>query len=190
MVCRRVCDVCDPPWMSSNGMERERETMPATAMSLKAPRIAEHEGMTIAGLAQRYSLQTKGAIPALWQRFVPYLGSIAGQVGSDTYGVCFGYQPDGTFNYLCGVQVTAGQTLPAEFTAVEIPHKTFAVFAHTEHISVIGATWLAICEEWLPSSGCTLEGEPNFELYTDAFDPSSGCGLVEIWIPLKAGTAA
>ena len=164
--------------------------MSQTAVGVKAPRIAEHAGMTVAGLAERYSPQTKGAIPALWQRFVPYLGGIPGQMGPDMYGVCTGYEPDGSFHYLCGVRVAAGQILPVGLTSVEIPHQTFAIFTHTGHISGISATWTAIFAEWLPSSGCSLEVEPNFEVYSEAFDPQSGVGLVEIWIPLKAGTAA
>ena len=47
----------------------------------------------------------------------------------------------------------------------------------------------AIFSQWLPAAGCTLEVEPNFEVYTDQFDPHTGTGLVEIWIPLKAGSA-
>ena len=164
--------------------------MPPMGMGLKAPRIAEHAGMTVAGLAQRYSPQTKGAIPALWQRFGPYIGRIPGQLGRDTYGVCARYEPEGSFQYLCGVQVEAGRSLPAGLTSVEIPRQTFAVFDHAGHISGISATWKAIFAEWLPSSGCSLEVEPNFEAYREAFDTQSGMGLVEIWIPLKAGTAA
>lgn len=164
--------------------------MPDTATILTAPRIAKHAGMTVAGLAERYSPQTSGAIPALWRRFGPIMRDIPGQVGANTYGVCFGFEPDGSFNYLCGVQVAPGQALPAGLTSVEIRNQTFAVFDHTGHISGISATWKAIFGEWLPSSGCSLEVEPQFEVYSEAFDPQSGMGLVEIWIPLKAGTAA
>lgn len=80
--------------------------------------------------------------------------------------------------------------VPDALTAVEIPRKIFAVFSHSGHISGLPETWRAIFAEWLPTSGCTLEVEPNFERYTEAFDPSTGTGLVEIWIPLKAGPAS
>jgi AraC family transcriptional regulator len=161
-----------------------------SAIELKPPRFAEHEPMVIAGLSQRFSLQTKTQIAALWQRFVPYLGHIPGQLGSTSYGICLNYQPDGSFEYLCGVQIAGSPPLPAELKTVEIPRANYAVFLHSGHISAIGVTWQAIFQQWLPVSGCTLEGEPNFEVYADDFDPRSGIGLVEIWVPLKAGTAA
>jgi len=163
--------------------------MQQTAIDLKPARLAVHEPIVVAGLTERYSPLTKERIPALWQRFVPHLGSIPGQLGTETYGVCYGYRADGSFEYRCGVQIAEAVALAAELIAIEIPHANYAVFAHTGHISTIGATWQAIFQQWLPASGCTLEGEPNFELYTDQYDPPSGTGLVEIWIQLKAGTA-
>jgi len=164
--------------------------MEQVKIELSPPRFAEHPAVSVAGLSQRYDQQTKHQIPALWQRFVPYMGNIPGEVGSTSYGLCRNYGAGGSFDYVCAVQVAGSPSLPAELTTVEIPRTTYAVFAHTEHISAIGLTWMAIFSQWLPVSGCTLEGEPNFEVYTDQFDPRSGTGLVEIWIPLKAGNAA
>ncbi len=159
-------------------------------MHLTPPRFAEHPAITVAGLSQRYDRQTKAQIPALWQRFVPYMGNIPGQVGSTSYGLCHNYGADGSFDYLCAVHVTGSPSLPAELSTFEIPHGIYAVFSHTEHISTLHLTWQAIFSQWLPASGCTLEEEPNFEVYTNQFDPRSGTGLVEIWIPLKEGPAA
>jgi AraC family transcriptional regulator len=163
--------------------------MNQAAIELSPPRLAEHPAIVVAGLAHRYDQRTKSQIAALWQRFGPsYMGKIPGQVGSTSYGVCYNYGSDGSFDYLCAVQVNGSPSLPVELTAAEIPATRYAVFSHTEHISTIGLTWMAIFSEWLPASGCTLKGEPNFEVYTDLFDPLSGTGLVEIWIPLKEET--
>jgi AraC family transcriptional regulator len=162
--------------------------MQQAAIELKPIRFAGRESIVVAGLTERYTPLTKVQIPVLWQRFVPWLGDIPERAGEETFGVCFNYGTDGSFGYLAGVRVTEAVSLPTELTAIEIPAATYAVFAHTGPVSTIGATWQAIFHQWLPASGCTLEGEPNFELYTDQFDPRTGTGLVEIWVPLKAGT--
>jgi AraC family transcriptional regulator len=164
--------------------------MDQVKMNLMPSRFSEHPAIDVAGLSQRYNRQTKHQIPALWQRFVPYLGSIPGRCGGTSFGLCHNYGADGSFDYLCGVHVAGSPTLPAQLTTVKIPRKTYAVFSHTGHISNLHLMWQAIFSEWLPVSGCTLEEEPNFEVYTDRFDPRSGTGLVEIWIPLKEGIAA
>ena len=164
--------------------------MDQPAVHLTPPRFAEHPAIVVAGLSQRYDQQTKHQIAALWQRFVPYMGNVPGQVGRTSYGLCRNYGAGGSFDYLSAVQVAGSPSLPAELSTFEIPRGIYAVFSHTEHISTIGHTWMAIFSEWLPASGCTLEEEPNFEVYTDHFDPRSGTGLVEIWIPLKEGPAA
>jgi AraC family transcriptional regulator len=164
--------------------------MQETPNTPQAPRFADHAPIIIAGMVDRYNQKTKGKIPQLWRRFVPYLGSIPDQVGNDTYGVCYNFGPDDSFDYLCGVQVAGSKSVPDGLTAVEIPRKTFAVFSHTGHISGLPATWQAIFADWLPASGCTLDVEPQFERYTEAFDLQTGTGLVEIWIPMKAGPAS
>jgi AraC family transcriptional regulator len=44
--------------------------------------------------------------------------------------------------------------------------------------------------EWLPTSGyeaATSPGAPDFfERYTEEFDPRTGMGGIEVWIPIKA----
>lgn len=164
--------------------------MQAIMSTLQIPRFADLAPIIVAGLADRYNRKTKGSIPQLWQRFAPCIGTIEGRVGSDTFGVCYNCGPDGSFDYLCGVQVAGSRSVPDGMTAVEIPRRSFVVFSHRGHVSHLSATWQAIFSDWLPTSGCTLDEEPNFERYAEAFDPVAGTGLVEIWIPLKAGPAS
>jgi AraC family transcriptional regulator len=38
---------------------------------------------------------------------------------------------------------------------------------------------------WLPASGLKLADAPNFERYDDNFDPLTGNGGLEIWVPVK-----
>jgi len=59
------------------------------------------------------------------------------------------------------------------------------VFTHKGHISTIRRTISTIWNNWLPSSGYTVADAPTFERYDEKFDPVSGNGGFEIWVPLK-----
>jgi len=60
------------------------------------------------------------------------------------------------------------------------------VFSHREHVSTVGRTWNSIWNTWLPASGQAPADAPSFERYDEKFDPLSGMGGFEIWLPLKA----
>jgi AraC family transcriptional regulator len=45
-------------------------------------------------------------------------------------------------------------------------------------------TWRAFLETWLPASGLMAADAPDFERYDADFDPRTGMGGVEIWVPL------
>lgn len=142
--------------------------------------------LLVAGIAQRYTCETSAGIPAQWQRFVPYLGTVPGQIGEVTYGVRCNIDEDGDFDYICGVAVTGFSNLSSEWSRVRIPAQKYAVFSHDEHISTIRSTWITIWHTWLPESGHELVDAPDFERYSEQFDSRTGIGGLEIWIPIKA----
>jgi AraC family transcriptional regulator len=69
---------------------------------------------------------------------------------------------------------------------VRIAAQRYAVFTHAEHISTIRRTIKTIWNKWLPESDHQLADAPNFERYGEAFDPRTGLGGLEIWIPIRA----
>ena len=153
--------------------------------SLEAPRFANGKPLLIAGLGERYNCETSRAIPAQWQRFGLHIGNIPGQIGSISYGVCCNTDDDGNFDYICGVEVSSFSDLPKEFARVRLPERRYAVFTHRDHISTIRRTVNTIWNKWLPDSGHKVADAPDFERYSDSFDPQSGTGGVEIWIPIE-----
>lgn len=156
----------------------------ALLADLEPPRFENLGTLLIAGLSERYEYGAIDGIPAQWRRFAPSIGHIPGQVGSATYGVCRG---DGTgMEYICGVEVSGFGDVPAELTRVRIPAQRYAVFTHRNHISEIRRTWLTILNKWLPESGLQAANTPEFERYGEEFDPRTGNGGLEIWIPLRA----
>ncbi len=164
----------------------EPMTMDETVLPRIEPvRFENAKPMLIAGLSQRYTCDSSKNIPAQWQRFGPYIGSVPHQVGKIAYGVCCNTDDEGNFDYICGVEVSDFSDLPKEFTRLRLAAQRYAVFAHRDHISTIRRTVNSIWNKWLPESKHHAADAPNFERYGPEFDPRSGNGGLEIWIPLK-----
>src|SRR5882762_5684874 len=159
------------------------ETLLAT---LEPPRFENFKTLLIAGLSERYTSETCANIPAQWQRFAPHLGHIPGQVGHTAYGVICNSDDAGNTEYICGVEVSDFSRLPAEFSRLRIPEQRYAVFAHRDHIAAIRRTWFTIWNKWLPESGHQVVEAPEFERYGEEFDPRTGTGGLEIWIPIQS----
>jgi AraC family transcriptional regulator len=153
--------------------------------NLPPPRFEDGQTLLIAGLGARYDNQTMAGIPAQWQRFAPHLGHIPGQQGPATYGVVCNGDGEGNIDYIAGVAVADFQDLPADFARIRIPACRYAVFTHAGHISTIRQTWNTIWGQWLPGSGLEAADAPDFERYGESFDPQTGAGGFEIWLPVK-----
>jgi AraC family transcriptional regulator len=152
---------------------------------LEQPRLEEGRVILVAGLGERYTFDTNQGIPFLWQRFVPYIGHIEGQVGSATYGVCCNMDGTGSFEYIAGVEVRDFSELPPEFRRIRIPQQRYAVFRHRGHVATIRSTVYTIWNKWLPRSGYALADSPDYEFYGEDFDGQTGTGHIEIWLPIK-----
>jgi AraC family transcriptional regulator len=152
--------------------------------TLEPPRFENGKTLLIAGLSERYDCDSSKAIPAQWQRFMPYIGNIPGQIGRTAYGVCCNSDEEGNFDYICGVEVADFSELPPELARLRIPARRYAVFTHRDHISTIRRTVNTIWNKWLPESGYEVADAPDFERYGAEFNPETGTGGVEIWIPL------
>jgi AraC family transcriptional regulator len=161
--------------------------MDSTALDhLKPPRFETSKPLLVAGLGERITHDNQGAgIPNQWQRFHQSVDNIPGRIGKVAYGVCCNGDDAGNFDYIAGVEVTDFSDLPREFSRVRIPEQKYAVFTHSEHISTIRRTVNTIWNHWLPISGMKAADAPNFERYDEKFNPMTGDGGLEIWIPVK-----
>jgi AraC family transcriptional regulator len=161
--------------------------MDSTAFGeIASPRFENAKAMLVAGLGERISQETSAGIPGLWQRFHQHVQDLPGRVGPVAYGVCCNGDDTGNFDYVAGVEVAAFSDLPREFSRVRIPAQRYVVFTHTEHISSIRRTVNTIWNRWLPTSGHIVADAPNFERYDEKFDPVTGNGGLEIWVPIKS----
>jgi AraC family transcriptional regulator len=156
--------------------------------NLQAPRFETGKAMLVAGVGERYNHANGGtaAIPGQWQRYHQKVDEIPDRVGNVAYGVCCNGDDSGNFDYIAGVEVSDFSNLPREFSRVRIPAQRYAVFRHSEHISTIRRTVNTIWNHWLPESGLCVADAPNFERYDEKFDPATGSGGLEIWVPVKS----
>ena len=131
------------------------------------------------------------------RRIVPYGGGTWAIVNTDgsterikalsgrffDLGLCFGFQPDGSDDYMCAVEWDGGDV--EGFDRFTYPAATWLIFEAKGKISdnVLNETWSRINEEFLPGSKyekCTATIE-RYVVWNEAEDLCT----VEIWIPVE-----
>ena len=167
---------------------QEPITMISTALDhIDPPRIATGKAFLVAGIGERYNHAngSTAGIPSQWHDYHEQCANIPRQLGKLAYGVCCNGDDAGNFDYIAGVEVADFSDLPREFARVRIPEQKYVVFTHTDHISTIRRTVNTIWNRWLPQSGMKVADAPNFERYDESFNPSTGHGGLEIWVPVR-----
>ncbi len=155
-------------------------------IDLPSPRFVDGKDLLVAGICRRHNGHTAPAgIPAQWRRFASLLHRIPGRLEGVTYGVRCNADDHGNLDYVCAVEVADLAKLPAEFYRLHIPAQHYAVFTHRANVSDVRRSFHAIWNQWLPRSGCDLVDAPDFERYDARFDPRTGEGELEIWVPLR-----
>jgi AraC family transcriptional regulator len=159
------------------------------------PRIVRRPALHLVGMRGRFARDTTSQIPALsqipelWGRFAPRMAGIAGRRDRETsYGVCAAGKDErgvDALEYTAAVEVEALTPPPADMVSMTLPAATYAVFTHTGPIAGIGATWDAIHDRWLPAAGLTKTDAPDFETYDERWDPATGTGPVDIYVPIR-----
>ncbi len=155
-------------------------------VAVDAPRIEDLQQMTVTGLAVDTTFENAGTdIPPLWAKLNARADEIRA-VGKASFGVCFSVDAGTSdFSYLAGFETTQGEQAPTGMKTVDVPPGRYAVFTHRGHISGIGQTTFTIWNKSLPDLGLTTRPAPDFERYDRRFNPETGQGEVEIWIPVE-----
>lgn len=158
-----------------------------TATRLDEPTLADRGPMLFAGIGQRYEYgPAMDGIPAQWQRFQPLIGHVpSGKDDGSAYGVVTAADENG-FDYVCAVEVRDFSGADASMARVRVAAQRYAIFARGDHISNMRNVIGAIMKDWLPNSGREMADAPMIEYYGPEFDPVTGNGGWEIWIPLKS----
>lgn len=155
-----------------------------------APTRFERSGpLKLVGIRRRFTEATRDQIPQLWHEVGPHFGKIPNQSGDVGYGVCFSGPADGEIEYMAAAGVSDVGELPTGWTRVALPAQRYAVFPHEGPASEISATVKEIFEGWLPASG-NKEAVANsnrlefIEHYGEGYNPQTGKGDIEIWVPV------
>lgn len=151
---------------------------------LSEPRIVNSKPLMIAGLRKQYTSETAAGIPNQWEQFAAYIGTIPKQVGNVAFGVKYNSDGEGNVDYLSGVEISEATDLPSELEVLRLPAQQYAVFDHNGHVSEIRRTWHTIFRDWMTSHKKQIKEAPDFERYSEKFDPQTGIGGIEIWVPL------
>lgn len=162
---------------------REQEaSLRAAGLGLQRPSFCHGPARAISGLKRHYTAQTRSGIPQHWSEFVEQAARAG--VRGDYFGVCCDAQEGCEFQYLTGAELAPGAALPSGWETIELPARRYAVFVHSGHVSAIPQTLEKIWGRWAPDCGLALAAVPCFERYTGQFNPQTGLGGMEIWVPL------
>jgi AraC family transcriptional regulator len=160
-------------------------------VELAQPRFEEPGSLILAGLAKLYTPDKLSFIPTQWTALRNQLGFFHGRVDEKSYGVWSDVlSGTGVFMYFTGVAVGEFAPIHPLLSRVYIQPQRYAVFTHRGSASDIRRTTDAVIGSWLPKSGYQHsrpnEQAPDFiEVYGENFDPTTGLGDIEVWLPVK-----
>jgi AraC family transcriptional regulator len=158
------------------------------------PRIVRRPAFHAIGRAGHFTPQTTSHIPELWEGFVRGpIDTVPHRRGRHTLGLCVDADPatieQAAFTYVAAVEVERIADVPPGLVALTIPASTYAVFTHNGHISRLPDTVKQVWGHWLPSSRYTHVPTPDFELYDERWDPETGDGEIDIYVPIAEATS-
>lgn len=138
----------------------------------------------VVGMRARFTTATAHEIATLWRTFMARADTISNKAQAIPVGLSLPCGADGAFDYLCGYEVSALSDIPDGMVTLQLPARRYAVFAHNDNITGLGATYAAIWYGWLPRQADADRASPMLERYLPTFNPYTGFGGLEIWAPL------
>ncbi len=164
------------------------ERKPVSTFTLRAkergemePKIVTKPAFKVVGM-EYVGLNKHNEIKDMWDEFVPRMREIKhADYSWGTYGICRGEANEETAWYLAGVEVTKVEDVPAGMAVWEIPQQTYAVFACT--LPTLHEAYRYAFEDWLPGSSYQRVDGPDFELYSEEFEPDDP--RLHIYVPVS-----
>lgn len=154
-------------------------------IDLPAPEMRDQPAFEVIGCGIDCTFENTAAIPALWQEFNRREHELETMPGADGFGLCLGGDEQGRFRYVAGRETRHGARVPAGMERQHVAAGRYAVFQHRGHVSDIGKSVYTIWNRALPDLGLVPREAPDFERYDSRFDPETGRGIVEVWIPVE-----
>lgn len=153
------------------------------------PTLQTLDAITLCGVARTFTGATRHLIPDLWMEAVPRIFALDGRQGDTTYGACIGMNTkegdDYGFVYMAAVEVLPTTVAHDGMTTVVAPAGRYAVYTFDDHISKFSEFVDAVWRDHFPTSGLTRRSAPDFERYDERWDPETGLGPVDYFIPVE-----
>jgi len=155
------------------------------AVPIDPPRFETAGEIVFIGLFRRHRIDYTWPIASQWQEFIPQHDGIGPQAQPAPVGIVGDLDQDGNFSYGCATEVTATAEIPAGLQRRRLKPQLYAVFRHGGHVATIDGSYAAIWDSWMPNAAGYLPVHaPTLERYTSGFDPRTGEGGVELWVPM------
>ena len=156
-----------------------------TTRLFAGPKIEHLPARSFCGPVARYDMTTRSAIPAQWQAYNDADLRAPSPAPEEYFGIVFNFDAaKGSFDYMCGQELTKGATLPEGFKVLQVPAGPWAKFITQDHISTMQNAWGEVMGHWLGQPGCIPREGPTMEFYPPEFDGETGTGGYQIWMPV------
>lgn len=147
------------------------------------PRIEQRPALHLVGTICDYAFADGDmlrALPMQWAAFGPLIPTVDSGEEPIAFGIVLPAPDAGSFRYMAAVPVKPGVAPPRGMSAITLPAGSYLAFAHKGHVSTLNQTVATACAGHRPS-----QGAPAFlEYYGPGFDPETGLGDIEVWLPL------
>jgi AraC family transcriptional regulator len=154
-------------------------------------KIENVEEFIVAGMEISVTMGSRSEIPALWGKFGPRLSEILNRDGNETYGICIPTSDpqDETFSYMVAVRISDALDLPEGIILRRLAAQKYAVFTYKVDDGSFPESLHKYVHQiwsvWLPKSEYVTTGTADFECYDERFDPITGHGEFDIYVPIE-----
>lgn len=139
----------------------------------------------VVGTVGDYTMETRNQIPQQWADFFAVDFQIENVIQGAMFGVSFGMDADGGFQYGVGLEVSARpDTLPDKLCLITLSSGDYAVQRAFGPVTDLPTVFDEVYSKGIPAAGLGVREGAVFECYPD--DPRNGPdGMAyEIWAPV------
>lgn len=158
---------------------------PAASPSI-SPRRARAAASVAVGEWGKIPIGDTTTAAGMWQSFMSRAHLINATNRMIPIGLSRTLDDPDVVDYACAIETDQVRSIPKGMARIDLPAQTYAVFEHTGHVSAIGATFAAIWDAWSVAEQLPLDiGGLCIERHKPTFNPMSGLGGIEIWMPVR-----
>ena len=159
---------------------------PGVAVRLPPPRLDTPGPLLIAGIGRRFACDDSQAFPRCGRNSSRTWAKSRARKAPPPTGWSPTWRRTETAIFISPASRCRTFPISIGFTGMRLPAQRWAVFPHEGHITAIASTIDAVFAQALPDAGLMAGDMPDLlERYGESFDPRTGNGGCEIWVPVK-----